>query len=197
MTDPANDANGINSQLLNVPAAPHSTPTPVGSQAYADVLSVLWENTTVKGKPGFKVTTTLSAAPTPPAGTVLVYRMLGTPTDCGFFGVVYYTAPGSQKDQPQSAVRDNCIDATTRLTAIDLPVIKESTITWTVPLSAIPADTKIKAGSTISDLRFEVVEIEDFRGQCIPADGVVYDTPTCGLGVGKLDMGVSSNSFKL
>ena len=198
VTDPAGDANGINSQLVNHPDAPHSTPTPAGSQDYADVTSILWENATVKGQPGFKVTVTLVAPPTPPVGTV-VYRILGKPSCEGsnpFFGVVYYTTKGSDEEQPQSAIRDNCIDATTRLTEIDPPVIKDNVLTWSAPLSAIPKDTGIKAGSVLTDLYFETVEIEDFGGTCLPDDLPAY-AGACGLGVGRLDLGESTSTFKL
>src|SRR5687768_1464230 len=179
VTDPAGDANFINNQATPQVPIPGDTATPVGSQDYADVTSILWENATVKGQPGFKVTVTLTGAPTPPAPTTIVYRILGKSACEGtnpFFGVAYYTTPGSDPEQPQSAIRDNCVDATTRLTAIDLPVIKDNTITWSAPLSAIPADAGVKAGTTITDLYFEVVEIEDFQGVCVP------DTPPiCGL----------------
>ena len=192
VTDPAGDANFVNGQAT-VTGVPESTPTPVGSQDYADVVSILWENAQYKGAPGFKVTVTLTGAPTPPAPTTIVYRILGKSACEGtnpFFGVAYYTTPGSDPEQPQSAIRDNCVDATTRLTAIDLPVIKDNTITWSAPLSAIPKDAGVKAGTTITDLYFEVVEIEDFQGVCVP------DTPPiCGLGYGRLDMGSSTNSF--
>ena len=194
VTDPAGDANFLNGQAQpQLAGAPQSNPTPAGSQDYADVTSILWEKATVKGQPGFKVTVTLTGAPIAPAPTTIVYRILGKSACEGsnpFFGVAYYTSAGSDPEQPQSAIRDNCVDATTRLTAIDLPVIKDNTITWTAPLSAIPKDAGVKAGTTITDLYFEVVEIEDFQGVCVP------DTPPiCGLGYGRLDVGSSTSSF--
>ncbi len=176
--DPANDANGSANAV-------YDTATPVGNQAYADVLSVLWQTTTkttkVKKKKkvttvttvtGFTVTATLSAPPTTaPSGTEVVYRMLGTPPCAvtnGYFGVVYYTR-------------------TTRLTPIALPVVSGNTITWTVPLSAIPADTKVGVGTTLNGLWFEVREIENFpKGVCFPAQVPTYGG-SCGLGAGTLD----------
>lgn len=167
------------------------------NQAYADVVSVLWQATKttkkVKGKTvttvtGFTVTTTLSAAPTPPAPTQLVYRMLGSTPACGFFGVVYYTAKSSDPTIPQSAIRDNCGVDETRLTAIALPKIQGNTITWTVPLSAIPSATKVKAGSKILDLWFEVRELQDLGGPCLPDDGGVTGFGNaCGFANGILD----------
>lgn len=187
VTDPANDANGTGNAVYN-------TPTPVGNQAYGDVLSVLWQTTKqtkkVRGRnvttvTGFTVTTTLSAPPSPPSPTALVYRMLGATPKCGFFGVVYYTDPGSDDQIPQSALRDNCIDGETRLTAIPAPVIKDNTITWTVPISVIPKDTGVTVGSKIVDTWFEVRELQDY-GTCTPDD-----TPevgrTCGAANGIID----------
>src|SRR5687767_3152610 len=49
-TDPADDANGLNSALLNTPVSGDepfygNNPTPAGSQAFADVTSVTWTPT--------------------------------------------------------------------------------------------------------------------------------------------------------
>lgn len=203
IVDPAGDANGTSNAQAN-----SNQTTPVGSQAYADVTSVLWQpvktTTTkiVKKKKvstttvtGFTVTATLSAAPTPPAGTLIVYRMLSTPSCGAFFGVVYYTSQSGDASLPQSAIRDDCTGET-RLTKIAMPKITDKTITWTVPLSAIPADLKMTPGKKVSDLRFEVREIEDFRGQKIPDDVPVYGGAG-GLGVGILDDGTSTAVFSL
>jgi hypothetical protein len=199
VTDPANDANGG----ANTPAAADK-PTPAGSQGYADVLSVLWQTTkatkTVKKKKvttvtGFTVTATLSAPPTAPTGTSIVYRMLGATGACGFFGVAYYTSKGSDPAQPQSAIRDNCNATPTRLTPLALPVITGNTITWTVPLKSIPADTKVKVGTKITGLWFEVREIEDFHGACVPDDGGATGYgKACGLGAGALDNSVAGSA---
>jgi hypothetical protein len=193
--DPAGDANFTDN------GATRDQELPAGNQAYADVLSVEWKTVKDKKKKaiGFQVVTTLAAPPTAPNGTTLVYRMLGT-SACGtFFGVVYYTRKGSDPTQPQSAVRDNCTeDGVTRLTEIPLPVIKESTITWTVPFKSIPAAAKTKLGTTLSALRFEVREIEDFGGPCIPDDGGVSGYGgACGLGVGLVDSGNTEATYKL
>lgn len=195
ITDPANDANFLNGQNL-APGAPNNNATPVGSQAYADVLSVQW--TTVKMTKvvkrkrvtvvtGFQVQTKLSAPPTPPDGTIVVYRMLGTTPLCPYFGVVWYSTPLSDKTAPQSALRDNCNGRTSaRLTKLAAPVINGSTMTWTVPISAIPRDTKVTVGSVLSGLYFTVTEIEDFKGQSIPTASPVLGGAT-GLGYGLID----------
>ncbi|HVE99413.1 MAG TPA: hypothetical protein VNA12_09565 [Mycobacteriales bacterium] len=169
---------------------------PAGNQAYADVVSTKWESATLKGKPAFKVTLTLTGPPTPPSGTAVVYRALGVPSNCGFFGVVYYTSKSSDKTIPQSAVRDNCVAETTRLTEIPLPEIKESVITWTVPLSVIPADAKIGKGTSLNNLFTTVNGIQDFRGVCLPSQTPVYGA-ACGLGAGLIDEAKSDKSFKL
>jgi hypothetical protein len=175
---------------------------PVGNQEYADVLSVTWTadkvTKTVKKKKvttltGFTVTTVLSAAPTPPAGTSLVFRMLGTTGKCPFVGPVFYTAKSSDPGIPQSALRDSCTGET-RLTEIPMPVIQGATITWKVPLSALPKEVPV--GTVLKDLFFEVNEIEDFQGAQVPAGAPVVGG-AYGLGTGQVDDGASTASFTL
>ena len=170
VVDPSGDANLTGNAVYDQSAA-------AGNQDYADVVSVAWQTSKttkkVKGKnvttiAGFTVTATLTGAPVPPAPTSLVFRMLGSTPTCGFFGVVYYTTKSSDPKIPQSALRDNCVNATTRLTEIAMPVIQGNTITWTVPMAKIPADTKVKPGTKLVDLWFEVRELQDFRVVCTP-----------------------------
>jgi hypothetical protein len=208
VTDPSGDANGL--QTVNH-AATRDKVLGAGNQDYADVVSVLWEATKttskVKGKTvttvsGFKVTATLTGAPTPPAPTQVVYRMLSATPNCGFFGVVYYTKKSSDPGIPQSALRENCNDGVTRLYPIAMPTIVGNTITWTVPVSAIPASTKVKPGSKLADLFFQVSEIEDFGGPCLP-DLSTAPAPVnayskaCGLGAGVIDNSQPMGSFLL
>lgn len=209
VTDPSGDANGGSNH-----AAATDKPTPAGSQEYADVVSVLWEpvkqTKKVKGKnvtsvTGFTVTATLVGAPTPPAGTSIVYRMLGSTPKCSIFGVVYYTSKSSDPTIPQSALRDNCIDETVRLTEIPMPVIKDNTITWTVPMSKIPADSGVKQGTKLVDLWFETRELQDLKGVCLPEDEELPEdlrgtglTGGCGFAYGGLDASVKDgDSFTL
>ncbi|HEX8002256.1 MAG TPA: hypothetical protein VF519_06140 [Mycobacteriales bacterium] len=198
VTDPSGDANfGANGTEQTTDQSAGA-----GSQDYADVVSVLWQSTKttkkVKGRSvttltGFTVTATLAGAPTPPAPTSLVFRMLGSTPKCGFFGVVYYTSKSSDPTIPQSALRDNCVNETTRLTEIAAPVIQGNTITWTVPMSKIPADTGVRGGTKVLDLFFEVRELQDFRGVCLPSeDQLPEDAQTgfggaCGLATGIVD----------
>lgn len=196
VTDPAGDAN------FTPTAQEGGAALPAGNQAYADVLSVTWTadvtTTVVKKKKvstfsGFTVKTVLSAPPTPPAGTALVFRMLGTTSKCPFVGPVYYTDKSSDPGIPRSALRDNCT-GTTRLTEIPMPVIDGATITWKVPASALPKE--VPPGTVLSGLFFEVNEIEDFRGLQVPA-GVPVVGGVYGLGTGQVEDGRSEATFKL
>ena len=209
VTDTAGDANFANPNgMSSGPGRDKATP---GSQEYADVISVLWQTTkttkVVRKKrvttvTGFTVTATLTGAPTPPQGTAVVYRMMGRAPNCPQFGVAYYTSPNTDTTIPQSALRENCnhseFTSDVRLTAIPQPVINGSTITWTVPLSAIPKDTKVTAGTKLIELWFQVNAVEDFHGQCLPSDdSLPKDAQTnyggaCGLATGVIDDAPSS-----
>jgi len=192
VTDPAGDATFTANAQSGAPGIPGA------NQAYADVLSATWERTTtvVKKKPvfsGFTVKVVLSAPPTPPSGTSLVFRMLGQVNGdkAKTLGTAFYTAVPSDPAQPQSALRDT-LGETTRLTKIALPKIDGATFTWTVPASAFPKEFTV--GSTLSNLYFEVREIEDFRGQKIP-DGVPTFGGAGGLAAGIVDDGKTTSSF--
>jgi hypothetical protein len=182
--DPAGDANGLSTVM------PYSNmPTPQVSQADADVTSVRWRVVKDKRKmvTGFTVQARLSAAPA--VGTSVVYRMLGTRACGAQFGVIYNTDPASSPNEPQSAVIDTVcsagvgynatdgvvVDAAKAAvanqrpelfwhTAIALPKIVGSTMTWTVPLTAIPSQVNIVAGTTITDLRFSVNRVMNVAG---------------------------------
>lgn len=156
VTDPVNDANG--GGYWGSP----DTPTPVGSQPYADVTSVLFTTTKawkqVGGRrvavvTGFTVAMRLAEPPVPPADTVAVYRVLASGPGC-LFGIDHYTSPPGT--QPQSAVQEWCRTPSIRRTAIAPPAISGNTITWTVPLSAVPKNAKVGVGTTLTDLHFEV-----------------------------------------
>lgn len=198
VTDPAGDANFSGMVLTG------GSSTPVGSQDYADVLSVTWApvttTTVVKRKrvttvTGFTVTTVLSAPPVPVSGTQVVYRMLGRPggVEGSFLGPVFYTAKSSDPTIPQSALRDN-LTGETRLTPIAMPKIDGSTITWTVPKTALPKE--FKPGTPLTGLYFEVNEIEDFQGAQIPKEVPTFGG-AYGLGTGQLDAGTSEASYTI
>lgn len=196
VTDPAGDAN------FTATAREGGVGTPVGNQAYADVLSVTWTaDTTTKVVQKKKVTTltgitvktVLSAPPSPPAGTSLVFRMLGKTPKCPFLGPVFYTSKSSDPGIPQSALRDSC-SGVTRLTEIPMPVIDGATITWKVPIAALPKEAPV--GTVLSDLYFEVNEIEDFHGAQVPA-GVPQVGGAYGLGTGQVEDGSSTATFRI
>lgn len=196
VTDPSGDANLTATQVQGGVAAP------VGNQEYADVVSALWEPVTSKvGKKtvttGFKVTAKLTGAPTPPAPSIVVWRMLGQVNGDAtlFLGPVYYSQQLSDPTTPQSALRDNLgADKVVRLTKIDPPKIDGATMTWTVPLTAVPKELKL--GSKLTNLYFEVREIQDFQGQRVP-DGVPVFGGATGGGNGVLDNGTSTASFQV
>ncbi|HUR76989.1 MAG TPA: hypothetical protein VMZ22_03500 [Acidimicrobiales bacterium] len=173
--DPYGDANGLSTVV------PYSNvQEPALSHAAEDVTSVLWQ--VVKDEEnkvtGFTIRARLSAAPragtSKPFGASVVYRMLGTSACGAKFGVIYNTDHASSPNEPQSAVIDTggcshgvVVDTTKAAvsnqrpewfldTAIALPKIVGSTITWTVPLTAIPKRLHIVAGTKITDLRFSV-----------------------------------------
>lgn len=200
LMDIAGDANGLNTQGQGT--LPESTATPVGSQSYADVLSVTWTpmTTVIKKQKktktvvtGFTVTTVLSAPPVAPAGTIVVYRMLGdvNKDHKKYLGPVYYTTASG--GQPQSALREN-LDGVSKLIPLALPTITGSTMTWTVPLTALPKQFTV--GDSVTNLYFEVKEIEDFRGQKVPDQVPTYGGAS-GLGAGFIDVGASTATFKI
>ena len=88
--DVASDANLLNPQIFNVPAAGNGQATPVGSQAGFDINSVTLTNTYTKGKKptctGFTMEMKLAA---PPADSGR-FRLSGdTPTNTAFFIIEY------------------------------------------------------------------------------------------------------------
>lgn len=156
VTDPAGDANAGGYWRSQ------DTATPVGSQAYADVTAVEFRTTratrVVRGRrtttvTGFTVTMRLSAPPSPPSG-VTVYRVLAWGPGC-LFGIDYYTAEIA--GHPRAAVQEWCVGSSIRRIALQPPSVKGAAITWTVPLSALPRNTKVVAGATLTDLHFQVL----------------------------------------
>ena len=70
----------------------------------------------------------------------------------------------------------------------------EVSITWTVPLTAVPKEFKL--GTKINNLYVTVNEIEDFRGQKVPDDVPDYGG-AYGLGAGVVDSAYSEASFQV
>lgn len=195
VTDPAGDAT------FTANAQPGAPGIPGANQAYADVLSITWtlDKKTVKKKSvvtGITVTTVLSAPPTPPSPTAVVFRVLGQVNGdaAKFLGPVYYTTKSSDTAVPQSALRDN-LGGATRLTPIPLPKIQGATITWTIPASAFPKELALP--TTLSNLYFEVRELQDFRGQKTPDATPGGLGGVGGLAAGIVDEGKSTSSFTI
>ena len=203
ITDPANDANAVNVTVVNHPATSGepfygNNPTPVGSQPFADVLSVTWTQTTVTVKKkkkvtGFTVTAVLSAPPVAPDGRGVVYRMLSDVKGdhAKYLGPVYYSRASDAPAGAQSALRDN-LGAANRLTPLLLPKIVGSTMTWTVPIKAIPKEFQLK--TAVTNLYFEVRELETFP-MPLPSQVPAGLGGATGLAVPVWDNGKSTASF--
>lgn len=158
VVDPANDANG-GSYWAGSP----DTVTPAGSQSYADVTGVRFATTrttkrvgrrTVTTVTGFTVTMTLTAAPVPPGETTGIYRVFALGPKC-IVGSEHYTRALPDATQPRDVFFDTCQGALRR-TPLKPPTINGATIMWIVPLTAVPKDTKVGIGATLTDLHFEV-----------------------------------------
>jgi hypothetical protein len=142
ITDPAGDANGVNGQgfVTGLPSAP--TPADASN---ADITSVLFQSTfktkkvhnkVVKVPTGFTVTMTLSGAPTTPE---VFYRVLAVTTKCPASVFFEY---GTDVATGGSTVRCPGTPPAKDITYSDAnAVVKGSTITWTLPLSAFPVGT--------------------------------------------------------
>lgn len=157
ITDPAGDANAVNSQGMPVggPGNQSTAPASVGS---LDIVSVQFTTTgatttsVVRGKrrsvftpDGFTVTMTLAAPP-----DLGVYRVEGAVGACSIFWVQYFNDPAA----PGSSLRHNCgstdsVTAATKDVAVPARV-QGNTITWTMKLKALPAGVKL--GNIITDL---------------------------------------------
>ena len=186
-TDVAGDANGS----ATVKDLESSSPA---NQAYADVVSVRWEPVTARkdGRSvvtGFRVVATFSARPKPPSGVEVVYRASARvdAADSGqHLGPVFYTTPLRDGSVPQTALFDT-LTPVDRYTTLPAAKISGTTITWTVPFSALPPE--VKPGDVLHALQFESRLSEDLRGAVVPqapasrsrhglATGVLDDTST-------------------
>lgn len=158
VVDPVGDANGGTYWARD----PDSV-TPAGSQSYADVTALRFA-TTKTMRPGsrgaatrvagFTVAMTLDAAPTPPADATGIYRVFAFGPKC-VVGFEHYTRPLPDAAQPRTAVFDTCGGALRR-TSLRPPAVSGATMTWAIPLTALPRDTEIGVGTTLTNLHFEV-----------------------------------------
>ncbi len=155
VTDPANDANYLNDNsplVLPVNNPFNNNPTPVGSDAGSDILSIEWASlSTVKTKKaksvlkGFTVTMVLSAAPTDPG---VLFRATSETADCGTLWFQYYTS--DPKTTPQASLRHTCDGG-----AVVVPIATQvvgKTIVWTFEFGAKDLPKVVKKGTDIIDM---------------------------------------------
>ena len=156
ITDAAGDGNGLNGQgLEDTPS--QSTPSDYSG---GDIVSIDWTTTGTAKKPtGFQVVMKLSGAPSP--GTI--YRVTTATADCTTFWLTYTVFA----DGPTSgSLQHNCPGFTATGTTAAVPLLSKtesdplttvavngSTITWTVPATALPK--AIKKGTAITKLSGE------------------------------------------
>jgi hypothetical protein len=150
ITDASGDGNGLNGQGLVDGAPATSTPSDYSG---GDIVSIAWTTLgTVKKPTGFKVVMTLAGAPSP----ATIYRVTTSTKDCSTFWLTYTVFP----DGPtKGSLQHNCpgftSTSTTGGTESDAltPVVKGSTITWTVTGSDLPK--AVKKGTAITGLSGE------------------------------------------
>jgi len=143
-----------------------------GSQAATDITKVLFTTsgkTTTKrvGNKNVKIYTAnalivqLVLAAPPTAAPPVVYEVDSQTQKCGTMYLYY-----DPEELASGGFLGGCspADATgSTTTDIDvIPVVKGSTITWTMPLSGLPKDMKI--GSTITDVQSYVAVADPFTG---------------------------------
>jgi hypothetical protein len=170
VTDPAGDANFVNGQGFVGGAPSQATPQ---QQASADLLSVLFQSTfttttttkkvtvvvkkkkvtklvttTTQTPSGFTVTMSLAAAP----GPETEYRVTAVTPGCTALYFEYSTdalvqsgqvpdVPGVLRSPKSTQVR--CAGTPAASFTVPAAVVKNSTITWTVPAAAIAVGTKL------------------------------------------------------
>lgn len=140
-TDPAGDANGINSQGGLVPVPSQSGQ---GQRTAADILSVaLGRLDNGKAVTGLTATFVLSAAPD--QGTI--YRLQMSAPGCKIFWLSYNVPIGG----PISAnIQDDCTTAGTSVVTPVTATVKDKTIKIAVPLKAL--NKKITLGTALTGM---------------------------------------------
>ncbi len=147
ITDTAGDANGLNGQgFTDVP----SSATPANYSG-GDIVGISWVTNGTKAKPnGFTVTMTLSAVP----GPSTIFRVTTATADCTTFWLNYSATVDGKITQ---SLQHNCpgftpagATGTSESVTLANVVVKEKTITWTVPASALPK--AVKAGTELTEL---------------------------------------------
>ena len=147
ITDTVGDGNGLNGQgFEDVPG----TATP-SNYSGGDIVGISWVTNGTKLKPtGFTVTMTLSGAPGPSS----IFRVTTATADCSNFWLTYSSTVDGKVTQ---TLQHNCpgftpagTTGTSEAVKLDSVVVKDKTITWTVPASALPK--AVKVGTAITSL---------------------------------------------
>lgn len=138
VVDPAGDANGLNDQLLGKPLPNPNQSTAPASYSSADITSVLFQTAYVKkGRKqvpaGFTATLTLAGAPD--ANTFYDVDV-STPVCPDTLQFQYSTFNQFETNVVTCYDGNNFNDY-----AVPPATISGNTITWTVPLAAVPAGT--------------------------------------------------------
>jgi hypothetical protein len=137
VTDAAGDANGVNSQGGLLPASPPEQSNGSVNDGAADILSF----TLGRKDNGSKVTAlvgTLTLAAPPAQGTD--YRIRMATADCSTYFLEYEFPPGLGAS---GEVRENCGGATTAAFDPVDATVTGNTITWTIPIKALPGSAKL------------------------------------------------------
>lgn len=149
VTDPESDANYLNDNapiVLPVENPANNNPTPVGSDAAADILSIEWKTLKSGGTTkGFTVTMVLKAAPT---GGGVLFRATSETADCSTLWFQYYT--DDPKTTPQASLRHTC-DGAAAVVPIAAKVVDNS-IVWTYEFGAKDLPKVVKSGTEIIGL---------------------------------------------
>jgi hypothetical protein len=175
ITDPVGDANALNDQGVGAPIP--SASTGPADDAAADISSVTFASTfrvkkvkgkTVKVPTGFTATMKLGAAPVPET----FYRITAAIPSCTDLFIEYGT------DVAEGGTNMRC-PALPGATGTDykLPdaIVKDSSIIWTIPVSALPA------GTTLSTLHAET----RFNPAVVTAPAIDEASSTATFTVGK------------
>jgi hypothetical protein len=142
ITDPAGDANGFNDQGVGAPVPSQSSPADYSG---GDITGVTFASTfvTKKGRrrlvktpTGFTVTMALGGAP----GPETFYRVVATIPGCDTLFIEY----GTDAAEGGTAMRCPALPGAQATDYTIAPAaVKDSTITWTIPISVLPAGTTL------------------------------------------------------
>lgn len=175
IVDKADDANYLNDNspvLTPVENPLNHNPTPVGSTAAADILSVEWRSL-YGGRNvllGFTVTMVLKAAP---AKQGVLYRAMAETDSCTQLWLQYYSS--RPQHTPQTSLRHTC-DGSVVVVAAPARV-QGSTIVWTVDLRAKSTPPQVTKGTELRGLSAHTRDFVD-NPDCVLDDSRCVTSPT-------------------